>query len=58
MNQINECALEHCVKRIAEVTYYYFAKHFVTVQDHRSVDKEFEAKYKDFSKQMLNNGHD
>ena len=55
MNEINEYCLEHCVNKMAEVTYNYFAKHFGTVRDHQSVDKEFEAKYKDFSKQMLKN---
>ena len=55
MNEINEYSLEHCVNKMAEVTYNYFAKHFGTVRNHQSVDKEFEAKYKDFSKQMLKN---
>ena len=55
LNEINEYSLEHCVNKMAEVTYNYFAKHYGTVRDHRSVDKELETKYKEFSKQMLKN---
>ena len=53
MNEINKFSLEHCVNKMEEVTYNYFARHYGIVRDHRSVENELETKYKDFSKQLL-----